>query len=234
MMKFYKENDARVVPGDLLAEITKPNIQDDDVSSPQDSTRIGKGTYVRQNRIYASLVGKLSIHVDPNDHHTVLAVVPSSTNAPLSRAVPQTGQVVLAVVQRVTVPHAWVQIVAWPDHNPLSNNNMQRFDSHEGIIRAEDVLSSTTTDPRTQASAVSFLSILRDSFVPGDIVLCRVLDRGDLRRYSLTTAEASLGVLYATSTSGNPLVPVSWNEMECTQTGKRERRKCAKPKVLAR
>jgi exosome complex component CSL4 len=66
------------------------------------------------------------------------------------------------------------------------------------------------------------------SFRPGDIVRAEVLSLGDARSFYLTTAKNELGVIYAKSTAGAPLVPVSWCEMECTATGTREFRKVAK------
>lgn len=55
------------------------------------------------------------------------------------------------------------------------------------------------------------------------------LSLGDARSYYLSTAANELGVVYATSEEGNPMVPVSYQEMEDTVTGKVEKRKVAKP-----
>ena len=81
-----------------------------------------------------------------------------------------------------------------------------------------------------------------NSFRPGDIVLAKVvgpcfmvidgqISLGDARSYLLSTAENELGVVSAVSVAGKrhsslqflhtgfPLVPISWCEMQCQQTG---------------
>lgn len=57
------------------------------------------------------------------------------------------------------------------------------------------------------------------------------LSLGDARSYFLSTADKHLGVIAATSEAGNPLIPVSWQEMEDEVTGVKEKRKVAKPEV---
>ena len=48
-----------------------------------------------------------------------------------------------------------------------------------------------------------------------------------------TGVEQTLGVVHAkAAVSGEPLVPVSWNEMICPKTGAKEPRKPAKPSSL--
>lgn len=65
---------------------------------------------------------------------------------------------------------------------------------------------------------------------PGDLLSAVVLSLGDARSYLLGTARPDLGVIYARDdATGEALVPVSFDEMENPTTGKRERRKVAKP-----
>jgi exosome complex component CSL4 len=52
---------------------------------------------------------------------------------------------------------------------------------------------------------------------------------GDARSYFITTARNDLGVVFAVSEAGKTMVPVSWKEMRCPETGHVEKRKCAKP-----
>lgn len=66
------------------------------------------------------------------------------------------------------------------------------------------------------------------SFRPGDIVQAKVISLGDARSYFLSTAENELGVVFAKSEAGAPLIPVSWCEMQCEKTGAKEPRKVAK------
>ena len=51
-----------------------------------------------------------------------------------------------------------------------------------------------------------------------------------LKQYFLSTAETYLGVIHAKSSiSGQSMIPMSYKEMECPETGMKELRKCAKP-----
>lgn len=50
----------------------------------------------------------------------------------------------------------------------------------------------------------------------------------EAQSYQLSTAENELGVVIAHSEFGHPLVPISWTEMQCTQTFVKEPRKVAK------
>jgi exosome complex component CSL4 len=87
-----------------------------------------------------------------------------------------------------------------------------------GVVRRQDVR-------RTDIDGV----VMRDCFRPGDVVRCAVLSLGDSRAYFLSTAANELGVVAARSaTSGEAMVPVSWQEMACPLTGAVERRKVAK------
>lgn len=113
----------------------------------------------------------------------------------------------------------------------------------QGVVRSQDVRS-------TEKDKVK----LADCFRPGDIVRAQVISLGDARSYYLSTAGNELGVIYAVSAtsasnasredaeggvvgvggagwsvSGNPMVPISWNQMLDPVTGVVENRKCAKP-----
>lgn len=54
-------------------------------------------------------------------------------------------------------------------------------------------------------------------FKPGDIVKAEVISLGD--SYLLSTARNDLGVVYALSSSGASMIPISWQEMQCPETG---------------
>ncbi|CAK9022249.1 unnamed protein product [Durusdinium trenchii] len=74
---------------------------------------------------------------------------------------------------------------------------------------------------------------MTDCFRNGDFVRAQVLALGDHRSYVLTTAVAeNLGVIAARSVAGAPLAPISWQFMKCPVTGKKEKRKVAKPMTL--
>ena len=70
--------------------------------------------------------------------------------------------------------------------------------------------------------------VMYNSFRIGDIVRARVLSRGDRRSYFLSTDQNDLGVILATSATGSPMIPVSWELMQCPETKQVEYRKVAK------
>jgi len=69
---------------------------------------------------------------------------------------------------------------------------------------------------------------MHECFRPGDLIKAQVISLGTARSYFLSTAKNELGVFHATSIAGFPLVPVSWQEMQCSGTGAKEPRKVAK------
>lgn len=169
----------------------------------------GAGTYSRGGHVYSSSLGKLVWKAGDN----TVCVEPSRPLA--SSWVLSVGQIVLGKVQRIIMQQVIVEIVAAEGVGALPS-------SHEGAVRKEDVRKGATEE-----------IVLRDCFQPGDVVLCRVLSIGDSRRYILTTAETELGVLRALcAKSGYPMKAMGWKEMECTETGIKEPRKCAKPTDL--
>jgi exosome complex component CSL4 len=172
----------------------------------------GVGTYVKGGHIYASVVGRLTV-----EHQQDKLVAQVKSNKELASShVLSVGQIVLGRVVRIATQQAQIDIVALQEVGLLRN-------PAEGVIRREDV--------RTGASDQV---LMEASFMPGDVVLCRVLSLGDPRRYYLTTAEPALGVMHAVSaSSGMPMVPSSWKEMECPETGVKELRKCARPRDVS-
>jgi exosome complex RNA-binding protein Csl4 len=211
----------------------------------------GPGTYVwRNSDIHASTIGTLTVEPLENSktseesssggHDELPSVrvsVVSSSNyygngsrttnnnkkvaAVASDQVIRRDQIVLARVMRLTNQQVVVEILA----NEASGS-LLRYPP-EGIIRREDIHAGVQTE------LVDSASVLTQAFRPGDIIVAKVLSLGDARRYFLSTAEPSLGVIYATSSSSSgsssALIPVSWKEMEDMQTGKKEARKSARP-----
>ena len=86
-----------------------------------------------------------------------------------------------------------------------------------GVIRREDV----------RAMEKDSVEIF-DSFRPGDMVRAHVISLGEGMMYVLPTASNELGVVTAHCGCGQAMVPVSWCEMQCMETGDREKRKVAK------
>ena len=63
----------------------------------------------------------------------------------------------------------------------------------------------------------------------GDIILASVVALGGARSYELSTASNQFGVIHATcASSGEMMIPASWESMRCVVTGILEKRKVAK------
>ena len=194
-----------VIPGDRLGTVRQ--------------VLPGVGTYVKGGNVYASVVGTLQVSrtnysstqadetpVTPPDYEAIVL----GFKGIASQYVISIGDAVLGRILRISNQQAFVEILAKDGVGLLPK-------SCEGCIRREDVRSLASEDVK-----------LQDNFLPGDIVLAKVLSLGDSRRYLLSTAAPELGVIYATSfKSGLPMVPKSWKE---TETGHVEPRKLAKPR----
>lgn len=73
------------------------------------------------------------------------------------------------------------------------------------------------------------------AFRPGDLIRAKILGIGDAAAGFLlsTSLDPRYGVVFARgAASGEPLVPVAWNQMVCSKTGARETRKAARPDSL--
>jgi exosome complex component CSL4 len=64
-------------------------------------------------------------------------------------------------------------------------------------------------------------------FRPGDLIKAEVLSLGTMREYYLTTAKSNLGVIWAQSLAGFPMIAISFEEMRCPETAQVEKRKVA-------
>ena len=172
------------------------------------------GTYMQRGQVYACQVGSLILEQAENEKW----IVSVKNKEKASDRVIAEGQVVLCQVNRISMQQAFVTILAVEG----KQGTLEEWQRPEGTIRKEDIRTGASEQVQVQ-----------ESFLPGDLVLARVLSLGDVRRYILGTAEPHLGVLRAVSaTSGKPMIPVSWKEMECPETGTKEPRKCAKPRKL--
>ncbi|KAK4687085.1 exosome complex component CSL4, partial [Tremellales sp. Uapishka_1] len=163
----------------------------------------GSGCYELGGRILASIVGR------PKRDGSIVSVV-GREEAP---AVPDIGAVIIGTISRLSPQQAHLTI-------SIVNNRPVPESSEEfvGVVRIGDIR-------LTERDKIK----ISECFRLGDIVKARVLSLGDARSYYLSTASNELGVVYATSEAGNPLLPISYQDMEDSSTGKTERRKVAKP-----
>lgn len=199
------------------------------------SSTLGPGIYRQGNCLYASLSGYLRqecrlLNEDDDKPTNVISIELASSSS--SSRVPRIGQTCWGKVVRVTSKYATVAISIL-----LEDGLVTLKDPYKGTIRQQDVMSRDSDDQQaaTSASAASATVMLpiTSAFRPGDVVRARVVGLGDAASggYFLSTSlDPADGVVYArSSASGVPMVPVAWNEMQCPQTGVRERRKVAKP-----
>lgn len=239
-----------VVPGDRLGAIRQQGSSGSGGTRRPIVLQPGPGTYSRGGHLYASITGSLQQtsagNSDPEQASknknaggdgtgtlppaaVTVSVLPkaaaadgSSSSFRATLQVVRQGQTVLARVVRIATQMIVVDIYA------TERGGLLQHDKPAGVIRREDVKAVTPAQSAEQQSVTN--AVLTQYYRPGDWVVAKVLSLGDARRYFLSTAEAGLGVIHAVSaTSGQPMVPVSWKEMECPDTGVKEARKCARP-----
>ncbi|EAR90152.2 exosome complex component CSL4 (macronuclear) [Tetrahymena thermophila SB210] len=173
---------------------------------PQGNVRYsaGQGCYELNGKIFASICGKCQI-----DKDNIVSIVPLGNKV----ANLQVGSIVTAKVLRIRDNKVEVKIMMVED--AVINYNLQ------GIIRKQDVRQTN-------------LDILKmeEQFIPGDIIKARFISYGDSQKLYLSVTEDELGVVFAKHTESKQLmIPFSWEEMICVQTGQKEKRKVAKPNI---
>nr|ADE10082.1 S1 CSL4 [Tremella fuciformis] len=164
--------------------------------------KCGPGCYEYEGRILSNIVGR------PKRDGAVVSVVGRE-----EAAVPDVDAIVIGMVTRLTPQQAVVTIEVVNDR-PVPETS----EAFTGVVRIADIR-------LTERDKIK----MAECFRLGDMVKAKVLSLGDARSYYLSTAANELGVIYATSEAGNPMVPISYQDMEDTVTGATERRKVAKP-----
>lgn len=163
------------------------------------SFQAGSGCYTINPHIYSSLVGFKQVK------DGVITVIRDKTPT----VFPDVGDVVTCKVAKLFTHQAMVEI--------LCVGKVPLAVPYVGKIRKENVRSFD----------VDSVEIYK-SFRPCDIVRATVISLGDSKSYFLSTAELHLGVILATSPAGFPMVPISWDQMQCPTTSIIEYRKVAK------
>ncbi|WWC70521.1 uncharacterized protein I206_104472 [Kwoniella pini CBS 10737] len=166
----------------------------------------GSGCYESNGRIIASIVGK------PRRDGSIVRVIGREE----SGSAPDVGSIVIGTVSRLTAQQAHLTLTTSNDR-PLPETS----EEFQGVIRIGDIR-------LTERDKIK----MAECFRLGDLVKAKVMSLGDARSYYLSTAANELGVMYAISEAGNPLLPVSYQEMEDELTGRREKRKVAKPEGI--
>lgn len=180
-----------------------------DVLGLESRYKVGAGARVRGGKVYSSLVGKVSILAskDPKPSLSVL-----HSKGPGVKNVPTIGVCAICRVINISERQAKVSM--------LTVEGEILVEPFQGVVRREDV----------RAMEKDSVEIF-NSFRPRDLIRARVIAHGEGQAYVLSTAENELGVVAAVcDESGENMVPVSWCEMQCIKTGRREKRKVAKVK----
>lgn len=171
----------------------------------------GFGIYEKNGYLLASLPGTLM-----QSPSNVLSVKSSSGSSTLhTQVVPVIGQTVIGKIVKITSKYAGVDILAVDGELPL-------MEPIKGTIRTQDIVEVEEKE----------IPPVHLAFRPGDLVRARIIGVGDPSAGFLlsTGLEPRLGVIYGKSAAaGAPLLPFAWNEMVCSKTGVKEKRKCAKP-----
>lgn len=176
----------------------------------------GEGVFEKDGALFASISGIVAC--SPSN---VISIQRSSTSKKaFSQVLPSIGQTVLGRIVKLTTKYAGVDIMAVEGHLSL-------MESIKGTIRTQDIVDIEEKD----------VPLIHMAFRPGDIVRARVIGVGDPSAGFLlsTGMTADLGVVFGKSaTAGAPLIPYAWNEMICSKTGIKEKRKCAKPNNISK
>lgn len=169
-----------------------------------DKTNIpGPGTFEQQGYIYSKLAGIVKlIQADNTRTIEVHGITEQSI-------IPAPGDIVTAMVTLVNQRFCKCSIKCVGD--------IVLTRPYRGFLRKEDVTS-------VDRSSVQMYKCFR----PGDIILARVLPMTEAHTYQLSTAENELGVVIAYSEADAAMVPISWTEMQCPKTLRKEYRKVAK------
>ena len=170
----------------------------------------GFGIYERNGYLIAALPGTLT-----QTPSNVLSVQTSSSSRLHTQTIPVIGQNIIGRIVRITSKYAGIDILAVDGELPL-------MEPIKGTIRTQDIV-------EVEEKEVPPVHL---AFRPGDLVRARIIGVGDPSAGFLlsTGIDARLGVIYGKSAAaGAPLLPFAWNEMICSKTGVKEKRKCAKP-----
>lgn len=213
------------------------------------NVQLGEGLYKRREdpgRVYVSRRGILErvedrprrgeqAEGDDRLQPVLLQVAPSTGGG----AIPQVGQTIIGMVTRLTTRYIGVDILVGEPHNggeataatlstlegSTSSSATYYGEPFKGTLRSQDVWPADDREAPSQ---------LYQACRPGDLIRARIIGVGDASAGFLlsTGLDVELGVIFARgAASGQPMVPVSWREMICPQTGIKEARKAAKPQA---
>jgi exosome complex component CSL4 len=193
-----------VLPGQKVAEVTS-NIFP------------GHGIYEKDGSLFSSLPGTLMQSSSNTLSVQTCSASSITKNRIHTQIVPVIGQEIIGRIVRITSKYAGVDILS-------VDGELALMEPIKATIRTQDIVDIE----EKEIPPVHF------AFRPGDFIRARIIGMGDPSAGFLlsTGLGPHLGVIFGKSASvGAPLLPFAWNEMICSQTGIKERRKCAKPEM---
>lgn len=175
----------------------------------------GHGIYVKDGYLISSLPG--SLMQSPTGVFSIQTSSSKNSHKLHTQVIPVIGQIIIGRIVKITSKYAGVDILAVYGELPL-------MESIKGTIRIQDIVEVEEKE----------IPPVHLAFRPSDLIRARIIGVGDPSAGFLlsTGINANLGVIYGKSIAANaPLLPCAWNEMICSQTGVKEKRKCAKPET---
>ena len=162
------------------------------------------GIFQKEDKLYSSLSGNLSITQSKNDK--LVLSVEYNTN---SGYIPHQGDEVYAKIKNIQGSFAFCEIFA---------TKQKLISPLQGIIKHEHIKDSIKDFD------------IYDCFLPGDVILGRIIAIDQSKYIYITTKEKNHGVIFAKSQISNEIMmPISLNKLQCLYTNEIEERKVAIP-----
>ena len=139
-----------------------------------DDYEVGLGTYVHNEIIRSSIVGKVIVET----RETKKPKINVLSNKNVSDSVINLGDIVIALVIRLMNNQIIVDI--------LMVGDKELRQTVKGVVRREDIR-------LTEIDKI----ITSECFQSGDLIKAEIISLGDLRQYYLSTASSELGVIVA-------------------------------------
>lgn len=164
------------------------------------------GVYKKDDKLFASMIGEVCL--DKNCSPPRIYI-----KNEITEYMPKIGDEVFSKITKVTRYHSTCEIVAFKS-KPLKNTIMAmiKYENVKNDFREFDMF---------------------ECFVPGDVVLAKVISIDQSNFIYLSTADVNYGVIFARSSiTKNIMMPVSFDKMLCVDTKIQETRKVAKPNII--
>ena len=166
-----------------------------------------RGVFIKDDKLYSSLSGRLKF-TPTKDNKISLSVESTSNN----NYIPHEGDEIYARIKNIQSSFAYCEIFATKDKliSPL-----------QGIIKHEHIKDEYKDFD------------VYDCFLPGDIILGRIISIDESKYIYITTKDKNHGVVFAKSQISNEIMmPINLDEMQCLYTNQVEKRKVAKPDII--